>query len=510
MKTMKKFFALLLALAMMMAMSVSASAAEDKVTITLPENGHTYKIYQIFTGTLADGELTAIKWGADGKGTTGAGVDAATLAELTALGGSNAAKGDAIKTYITGNGTEAKDTKVDVAPGYYLIEDTAINPENPNDFISLYVVKVCGAVTVSPKGDKPEVEKKVKDINDSTDADYSEWKDSADFDIGDNVPFQLTATMPSTVDGYDTYKVVFHDTLSKGLSYNSDDVITIYKDGDVTNTADTNTVAVNVSAVVADATDTEGAYVGGNTLTWTISDVLSLGATASSKIVVEYTAKLTGEGVVIGSTGNPNKVKLEYSNNPNWTSSGEGDTEPTGETPEDTAIVFTYKLVVNKVDESGAALKGAGFTLFKQTGMTEATAEAEPIWTAVGEEVKGEAMTTFTWTGVDDGNYKLVETTVPANYNKMDDQFFTVKATHTDGAEPALTGLSGDAEEGSAIVFTAAEDYSSLTSDVVNQSGAVLPETGGIGTTIFYALGGVLVAGAAILLITKKRMSNEA
>ena len=500
---MKKFFAILLALTFVLSLGTVAFAAEGTPSITLPDNGHTYKIYQIFTGDLdADGQLNSIVWGTDGKGTTGTAVDADTLAALVALEGTDAENGDAIKALITGAGTQytGNGQTIEEAAGYYLIEDVAINPANPDDFISLYVVQLVDQVTVAPKGDKPEVEKKVKDINDSEDSNITDnaWQDSADHDINDVVPFEITATMPNSVDGYDTYKVVFHDTMSKGLTYTTgSSVVKIYKDGNVNNTAATNVVTVDVTPVIADATDTTGAYVGGKTLTWTINDVLALGATANSKIVVDYTATLNGDAN-IGAAGNPNKVYLEYSNNPN--DSGEG-TPSTGETPEDVVIVFTYKVVVNKVDEGGAALDGAGFTLYKQN--------ADESWTQIGDEIYPESGSEFTWTGLDDGIYKVVETHTPANYNTIAGQIFEVKASHdVNSPDPKLTSLSGDVVDGE-ITFTPSLADGSLETNVVNQSGAVLPETGGIGTTIFYVAGSILVLAAGILLITKKRMAAK-
>ena len=481
---MKKFFAILLALTFVLSLGTVAFAAEATASITLPDNGHTYTVYQIFTGELANGQLNSIKWGADGKGTTGTAVDADTLAALVALVGTDAAKDDEIMKLVTGEGETytGEGQTLEVVPGYYLIEDVAIDPDNPDDFISLYVVQVCDEVTVSPKGDKPEVEKKVDDKNDSnTDEDEVVWQDSADYDIGDTVPFKITATMPSTFDGYDTYKVIFHDTLSMGFDFNDD--VTVFIDGD------------ELAAEDFDVAYSVDSKTGETIITITIADVLDLGAEANDKIDVYYTADLN-EDAVVGQPGNPNEVYLEYSNNPN--SEGDGDT---GETPEDVVVVFTYKVVVNKVDEGGAALDGAGFTLYKQN--------ADESWTQIGDEIYPESGSEFTWTGLDDGIYKLVETHTPANYNTIADQIFEVEASHdVNSPDPKLTSLSGDVVDGE-ITFTPTLADGSLETDVVNQSGAVLPETGGIGTTIFYVAGSILVLAAGILLITKKRMAAK-
>ena len=123
--------------------------------------------------------------------------------------------------------------------------------------------------------------------------------------------------------------------------------------------------------------------------------------------------------------------------------------------------------------------------------------------------VKNEAGTTFTFAGLDDGNYRLKETTTPAGYNTIDPIEFTIAANHEITSDSFnLTSLEGTVTVGT-ITFTANTTDGSLSSNVVNKSGATLPETGGMGTTVFYVLGGVLVVGAVVLLITKKRMGAE-
>ncbi len=203
------------------------------------------------------------------------------------------------------------------------------------------------------------------------------------------------------------------------------------------------------------------------------------------------------ENAVIGAEGNPNKVYLEYSNNPN--DSGEGDNN-TGNTPEDIVIVFTYKVVVNKVDQAGNPLEGATFELFKNVN---------GAWVSQGTCVAAANGDSFTasWKGLDDGEYKLVETVTPNGYNTMADVEFTVTANHEivwNGEGTAFVSLSGDGLTGEVITSTTG----TLSSDIVNQKGSELPETGGIGTTIFYAVGGALVLAAAVLFVTKKRMGT--
>jgi len=202
------------------------------------------------------------------------------------------------------------------------------------------------------------------------------------------------------------------------------------------------------------------------------------------------------ENAILGSQGNVNKVFGEFSNlhNP----------DHPGFTPEDAAIAFTYKVVVNKVDENNAALAGAEFTLEKYNAATKEWDEISKVETEPG--------TTFTFKGLDDGNYRLTETETPAGYNSIDPIEFTVTADHdilweTQGRTDVLNTLTGNVETGK-IEFTPVVNEGSLSSDVVNKAGTVLPETGGMGTTLFYAIGGLLVAAAVILLVTKKRMAS--
>ena len=150
-------------------------------------------------------------------------------------------------------------------------------------------------------------------------------------------------------------------------------------------------------------------------------------------------------------------------------------------------------------------MEGAGFTLYKK--VPDTSKDEGYRWDAVGDEITG--VTTFIFSGLDDGDYKLSETTTPNGYNTIDDVEFTVTAEHdVESDSPALTKLSGDATTGS-LEFTSSTSAGSLTTDVVNKKGSVLPSTGGMGTTILYVVGTILVLAAGILLVTKKRMDAK-
>ena len=215
-----------------------------------------------------------------------------------------------------------------------------------------------------------------------------------------------------------------------------------------------------------------------------------------NKVVVEYNAELNSNAV-LGSAGNPNSVELTYSNNPNDTGDGTSKPANTGKTPKDTVKVFTYQTIINKLNENKEALKGAGFTLSKK--------DKDGNWNTVKALAAGEA-TTFEFKGLDAGNYKLEESTTPDGYNTIKPIEFTINATYdTDSADPQLTKLSGDVTSGVAE-FDANKADGSLKADIVNRKGSLLPSTGGMGTTILYVIGSILVLVAAVLLITKKRM----
>lgn len=475
MNKLRKLVGILLTMALILGMSTTAFADTTGYTITAPDNGHTYGVYQIFTGDLHDGKLSNVKWGQNGTGTVGAKVQGSVLTDLENVEktATDTAKLATIGKYANLTGAAYKTLNksaltATVPAGYYLIKDNA--KVSGNDAATKYIVAVVGNMTITPKADVPTVEKKVKDTNDTTGT-TSDWQDSADYDIGDHVPFQLTATMGQKIADYDTYKIVFNDTLSSGLTYDGNVKVTA-GGKDITGSFTVNHNAGALTIACADVKAITNANIG-----------------AGSEIVVEYTATLNDKAT-IGTAGNKNTVTLSFSNDPNFKADGTNE-PPTGETPEDTAIVFTYKVVANKVTEDKAPLTGAGFTLYKKVGND---------YQVIGTEVKGEALTTFEWKGLDDGDYKLVETTTPKGYNTIEDIQFTITATHDITGIKTLTGGDG---------FTANISAGSLTTDVVNTEGTILPTTGGMGTTLLYVIGGLLVVAAGAVLIFRRRENSN-
>lgn len=493
-KAMKKLMAALLAVAMVCAMAIPAFAAVDI-------KSHTFEAYQIFAGDLNEGTLSNVDWGSNVDRT--AFLAALQSEDPTNYGSCTDAKGVAgvlsehktlandfakiAAKHVTGTPATGTGSVILPSAGYYLIVDTT-DVTDKHDAKNLSLLKVSGATTVTPqvKTDIPTLEKKVQDKNDST-GNTTDWQDSADYDIGDIIPYKLTATL-GELKNYNTYYVKFVDTMTN-LTY-------------VTGSA---TVKIDNATPLTSSQYTLTWDEPSKTLAIEIANVKALGADNNSVITVEYNATLDSSAA-IGSTGNPNSAYLVFSNNPN----GEG----YGKTAPDKNIVFTYKVEANKVDPELNSLPGAAFELWKKVKDSSGV----ETWVSMGVEnatkntsttpntytIKdAEHVVNFKWTGIDDGDYKLVEVVTPAGYNTMDDLLFTVTATHSETADaPVLITLSGNS-------FTGDVDTGILTSRIINNRGTTLPGTGGIGTTIFYVVGGGLMVAAAILLITKKRMENH-
>lgn len=582
-------------------------AAEGDKTITITQNEkdtakHVYSAYQIFDGKYEGTKLSNIVWGdavaseADAEGhakkvatysddvakkialalgaatkendvitithkVDGAVVDAAwfknasNVADLLdgqsrdsavaqafaaaiqeALGQPTATSGEA----RTGNCT------IDVKPGYYVIKDDVTVEEGQVGSKTRYILQMVQQnETITVKSSVPSVEKKVKDLNDTTSTTEYEtktvngvttpWNDSADYDVNDVIPYQLRTTLGDGVDtNYDTYWIKLTDTMCKGLDFNE----ATSKKLTVVNATDNKSIEVsywNGEGTAPDNyytyttyTGSDALYAGGHVLTVYVKDVKDangLAAGDNDLITVDYTATLNSNAV-IGSAGNPNKVDLEYASNPN--DIGEGK-----KTPEDKNIVFTYQVVVNKVDDKKQALAGADFELYKivncgDTAPTGALTDAQI--TAKGLKAAGEGKyyvlvdltkskskdsltgnDTFTASRIDDGDYALVETVTPEGFNSIDPQYFTVTATHThdgDDRPLQLTDLTGT---GTITLTLKNNDLATgeLDGTVVNKSGTTLPSTGGIGTTIFYIVGAAAAVTAIVLLTTRRRANKE-
>lgn len=553
----------LAALALAACMAVPAAGgltagASGTITINSDDDAeHTYTAYQILTGTTVEVEgkehLASIDWGSNINGQALMDDTDGKVAALFGLAPTSAADfADKIATYvgdddtdgarakeiaqfianyITGDGTVVQSGETSVEDGYYLIKD-AINEsgEPSGDTLSLHMLQVIGKDTeFSTKKSKPTFEKKLKDAADTT-GDVTGWQDGADYDIGDTVPFQLKATLPDDYDAYTKYTMTFNDDLgindSEPFTISPDGFspkVYIDIDGDGAYSEDADLLLLQEFYTLAtDDLATSGKF------TITITDLKSVdldGKTVvpgTTNVIVEYEAVLN-DNAVIGSKGNWNEAYLTYSNNPNYSGEGDSDEDTTEETPHDKVVVFTYQATFNKIDPelSGddKSLKGAGFTLYKQykgevSGKENKAAELEKpgteFWYEVGTFKNTDGnQTTFEFKGLDDGTYLLRETKTPDGYTTMEDVEFDITATHDDeGDAPTLIELKGaDKNIDGGIILGVADGV--LSADIENKEGTVLPGTGGIGTTIFYVVGGMLVVGAGVLLIARKRTQKE-
>lgn len=478
--------------------AASATAAGTNYDITVPSTDtHTYSVYQVFTGDLSNGTLSNIKAGQNFNKNNTASKSAADAAVEIAQGtyANNTEKLAAITPYVDLTGTAfgevSANTALSAPAGYYLLKDK--DAVTGDDAATLFIVQVNGPVTVNRKADKPTFEKKVKDVNDST-GDKSGWQDSADYDVNDEVPFQLTATLPTNdmdFAAYKTYKLVFHDQQSAGLTFNKDSVVVKY--GDQTLGTDSYTLETPATdndtfdITITDAKAVKDAE--GNAIT----------VAADGKFTVEYTSTLN-ENAVIGSTGNPNEASLEFSNNPNV--GGEGET---GKTPTDKVIVFTYQLDINKTFNGGTPAENdlPKFKLYKFDSTTnDYTIDRGEVTITKTEDGKY----TASFKRVDDGKYKLVETKTPAGFNTAADTLFEITADHdVESVNPQLTVLKINTTAGNTTAGNTTTG--TVTADVVNQKGSNLPSTGGMGTVLLYVAGIAVfvLAGATLVMALRRR-----
>lgn len=501
MKLFKKLASFILAFAMVMAIampSVVMAADNYTITITPTTSDHTYEAYQIFEGKLSNDKLSDIKWGnaitEDGQTELKKEYNATDAADLAEKLSEFDTESEQIKAFAkkaskylqnpTTAKAEGNTATITVnKAGYYLIKDEDASLDKKDETYTEFILKVVKNQTVVPKSSKPTSEKKVKDINDSEGTTMTDWQDSADWDIGDEVPFQLKGTVAADYDNYKVYKMTFHDRQSNGLTFDEASV-KVYVNGNLV--ANTTKYEVVTEGLEDDCT-----------FEVKFADLKQIPeVTASSTITVEYKSELNGNAI-IGFEGNPNTMHMEFSNNPN-----DDKGVDTGKTPDDKVIVFTYKTVVNKVNPDREPLEGANFTLKKRVG------ENKWVEKAV---VKNTAGTTFTFEGLDDGVYRLEETETPEGYNTMNPNplEFTISATHhvTDD-NPQLLTLSGKAETGD-VTFVDNLVDGSLTTNIVNKSGSSLPETGGMGTTVLYAAGTLMILAAAAFLVMKKKADSK-
>lgn len=566
MKKIKKIVSLLLAMTMVLSMGLSVSAAnttEHTIKIKYEKENHTYEAYQIFVGDISDGKLTNIDWG-NGIDSTNfltelkSGENSKFAACSTAADVADVLVGfkddsDELEAFarvaashLTGTYSESKETKAPytitvTGDGYYFVKDKDKSVDAESDAYTKYILRVVGDVEIDAKAEAPTLDKKIVDGTDKV--------TENDAAIGNIIDFEVTSSMPD-LDGYNKYFFVVKDTLSKGLTFQNDVAVKIgdqllTENEDYTVTYDDNTQVLEI----------------------VFKNFVDRTEPAGTSITITYSAELNEEAS-IGTSGNKNAVELTYSNNPNVDSKGDpdepdkpGPEDPTGVTP--TKETYTYVTGIqllkidgtdNKIKLAGAQFKLEGSNLNKvQISNTEkfVVAEDGEYWklksgtytktaptetggpddnsdkydstkikykkgtelstefVQTGESVVIEGTTDangiLSFQGLPAGDYTITELVAPNGYNLLTAPI-EMTITWTKPVSPAtdptctwtVTGTKANVNDDGIVEIT-----------VENKSGSTLPSTGGTGTTIFYILGSILVIGAGVLLITRKRMSME-
>ena len=541
-----KLLSLLLVLTIVFSLSVTALAA-DTYTITVDGSGtvadHTFEAYQIFKGDLhapATGEggntskiLSNIVWGtgvntnADGF-TTDFPVSAAETAELLTTVEQARAFAKKIAPYLSVTHKDASD-KDDAGnyvisglpAGYYLVKDKDNSLTGENDFYTAYLMKVVADVRATPKGEKPTLEKQIQNNN------TGEWSTTGNvaFQLGDTVNFRIITSVPDVSRYPDGYTYIVHDTMTVGFTskVTADAAsVSIVIDNNPADTlaGDYYTITLNPHGDAGETSHFD--------LTINISKAIADGKLQpGDKLYINYAAVLNEKADVyqIGRYANTNTAQLEYSNNPN----GEG----TGKTPESKVNAWTFPAIISKVDgkDNTKTLEGAKFVLSRnpnlkvsdmkcdENGVPTVTTDLIPLFApgdqsstaaydiATAEQVAAGTHITYVvelgskvLAGFGEHAYYLYETKAPNGYNLLAEP---VKFTfHTSATMDLMTDPAWITLNDSTIKLTG------MNFDIANNSGATLPETGGIGTTLFYVIGALLVVGAGVLLVTKKRMGK--
>lgn len=503
MKYMKKFMALLAVLTLALTMAVPAFAettTPTKYTITINNGTGNYAAYQIFKGDLHEKTLSNIEWGDNvtDEGRTKFGNAADKAKTITTEADAKAFAVEVAK-YLTdpaaGTGTDSITVS---GPGYYLIKNTSVGE---GEVFTDYILRVVGDVKVNPKSGKPTLDKQIRHNETGV------WGVVGDNQIGDTVEFRTLTTVP-IVSGYTQYTYVIHDEMSAGLTSN------VRSNEDVTIKVNDETVLdKNYYTVTVDEVNT-------NKFTVTV-DVLN--AIKDGKMVegntlyTYYTGILNEKAKVYNDGKQDNKAYLEYSNNPH-------DNTTTNKTPEKVVYDWTFKMGVKKVDGAdGTPLTDAKFVLSKEKNcdlgaigddgqphntenLISLIKNSDGSYTVAPAGYNGSVVNVMTAgditiNGLDDATvYYLYETKAPAGYNRLTAAVrFEITATYSDAGDNCTS-----------VTATVNNDVqSSVSVNVRNNKGSTLPSTGGIGTTLFYVIGGGLMAVAAVLLVTKKRMNNK-
>ena len=502
MKYMKKFMALLAVLTLALAIAVPAFAETTTTTYTITINNGTgtYAAYQIFKGDLHEKTLSNIEWGDNvtDEGRTKFGNAADKAKTITTEADAKAFAVEVAK-YLTdpaaGTGTDSITVS---GPGYYLIKNTSVGE---GEVFTDYILRVVGDVTVNPKSGKPTLDKQIRHNETGL------WGVVGDNQIGDTVEFRTLTTVP-IVSGYTQYTYAIHDEMSAGLTSN------VRSNEDVTIKVNDETVLDKKYYTVT----VDGTNANKFTVTVDVLNAIKDGKMVEGNTLYTYYTGILNENAKVYNDGKQdNKAYLEYSNNPH-------DNKTTNKTPEKVVYDWTFKMGVKKVDGAdGTPLTDAKFVLSKNgncslgtigddgtpsntTDLINLIENSDGSYTVAPAGYTGSVVNVMTAgditiNGLDDATeYYLYETKAPAGYNRLTAAVrFKITATYSDAGDNCTS-----------VTATVNNDVqSSVSVNVRNNKGSTLPSTGGIGTTIFYVIGGGLMAVAAVLLVTKKRMNNK-
>ncbi len=470
MKHLKKITSILMVFVMAFAMSITAFAAQDAettgtITINNAKAGQTYTIYRILDLESYNSESGAYAYTANEAWKTFINSDEAkkyvsvdSQGYVTWVENADAAAfAKAALAYAKENNISAIDTKTagegatvvsGLELGYYLVDSTlgalcGLNTTNPN-------------ATIQEKNTEPTTDKQVQENS------TGNWGDANDANIGDTVNFKATIEAKKGAENY-----VFHDKMSAGLTFNADSV-------DIAGL----TAGTDYTVVTADL---------GDDCTFEIKFAQAYLDTIDkdTTLTITYTAALNVNAVVAGN-GNLNEEKLTYGDN--------------NETAWSQTTTYTWTFDVEKLttkDGKEINLAGAVFKLSTDKEGNNIVKFNKVRDNLYQHNASGnvETFTTdetgkFTLEGLDSGTYYLTETEAPAGYNKLA------------GPVTVVIDDKGNIKFGEVTLVEAADK----NVKVENSTGSILPETGGMGTTIFYVLGAILTLGAAVVLIVRRRM----
>ena len=503
MKHARKLASLLLALVMVFALATTAFATEGatpttgngSITISNAAKGETYTIYKLFDATVnADGSSIAY---------TGDIPDGLNTYFVKDTNGYISATGEAKDGDKMSAGLEAalKTWAETATSTSHAVSDGSALKFN-GLLLGYYVVTTSqGEQLISVDSTMKDVT--IVDKNSSTPKDLHKNADVDDVSIGDTVTYTVSFKTSNYYGAGEAAKEIvsytIEDTLPEFLS--NVDVIRIIVDND----GKSETIDDQKDVTVQFNTDKK------IVIDWYDEDNSKFLYNNGATVTITYTAKVTDKAAIDGD-GNTNKVTVK------WTTKGNVQPDPDEIHTEET--IYTYAIALKKVNNKGVALPGAVFEFPFYVKSTADATDGAYIYagTKAAEGLTNKITTpdngVIVVKGVKSGSYVIKEDTAPAGYNKLTDPV-TVKAEKTGRTSTQTTvyldenGNTTDTQtEKTTEVKVDINTIAATAVVVVNKAGTELPSTGGMGTTVFYVLGFVLVMGAVVLLVTKKRMSN--